>query len=349
MDRPMLPEQIPFEKLTIVNYAFFYPLADGSIVGRNPAGDSLLLDGVGRPSGNGLVALAHRHGVKVLPSLGGWEESHHFPAVAASAQKRGAFARACVELIERYGFDGIDIDWEFPGYADHNGTPDDRVNFTSLLRQTKDSLTALGKRNNKQYLLTAALPAGAAALKEYEIEKVADILDMLNIMTYDFNGSWSPKSGHNAPLFASNAVDLERNIDASLMLYAERLRLPLSKINLGVPFYGHTYTGCQSMNAPHSGPDTVHFSPHGAFYYDIRKIVTAENRRWDTRAKVPYLVIPEWKTVISYDDEESVREKARYAKHKNVRGLIIWEITGDFLEDGSTPLLDVIHQEFNGQ
>lgn len=343
----MMPENIPYDKLTIINYAFFYPLPDGRIVGRDTVGDNLILKGNGREPGSSLVELAHRRGVKVMPSLGGWEESHSFPEVAASESKRMAFAHACIELIKQYDFDGIDIDWEFPGYTDHKGTPQDKYNFTKLLQITKDSLTSYGKKTGRTYLLTAALPASADALKEYEIQKVSEQLDMLNIMTYDFNGSWSPKSGHNAPLYAPNSSDAVRNIDAAFKLYSKTLNIPASKINVGVPFYGHTYTHCTALESPHKGTDTVHFSQHGAFYYDIIKSVNTATRKWDDKSKVPYLVIPEWNTLISYDDEESVGHKAQYVIDNDVRGLIIWEITGDYLENGATPLLDVINSKFN--
>lgn len=346
MKHAMMPENIPYEKLTIINYAFFYPLSDGSIVGRDTIGDAMILKGTGRAEGTALVALAHRHGVKVLPSLGGWEDSHHFPAVASNEMMRAVFAHACVELIKEYDFDGIDIDWEFPGYKDHQGTPEDKNNFTKLLEITRDSLSALGKVTGRQYLLTAALPAGAEALKEYETEKIALLLDMLNVMTYDFNGSWSARTGHNSPLYASNAADGERNIDGAKRLYVDQMNIPASKVNLGIPFYGHTYTQAAAFNVPHTGGDTTHFSSQGAFYYDIHPLVTSTRRHWDKKAKVPYLIIPEWKTFISYDDEESVGFKADYILESGVRGVIIWEITGDYLSNGSTPLLDVIHTKF---
>lgn len=346
MKHAMMPEHIPYEKLTMINYAFFFPRADGSIVGRDTIGDAMILKGTGRPHGTALVALAHSHGVKVLPSLGGWEDSHHFPAVAASERKRAAFAHACVKLIKEYDFDGIDIDWEFPGYKDHLGTPEDKYNFTKLLEITRDSLTALGKLSGRKFLLTAALPAGAEALKEYETDTIAQLLDMLNVMTYDFNGPWSARTGYNAPVFASSPSESERTIDAAKRLYVDRMNIPASKINLGVPFYGHTYTHALAVNSPHSGGDTVHFSPHGAFYYDILPLVSSTRRHWDKTAKVPYLIIPEWKTFISYDDEESIGYKADYILESGVRGVIIWEITGDYLPNGSTPLLDVIHGKF---
>jgi len=348
----MTPARIPFGKLTMINYAFFYPMPDGRLVGRDTVGDEIFLRGerdiekrTYKP-GTALVELAHRHGVKVLLSIGGWEDSSNFPEVAASETKTEQFAHSCMSKIREYDFDGIDIDWEYPGYVDHKGTPEDRQNLTLLLKITRDSLTAHGIRTGKKLLLTAALPAGASNLSNFDLEKVTDLLDMLNVMTYDLSGTWDPVSGHNAPLFSPNDIDSSRNIDAAFRLFTVTHKVPASKVNIGVPFYGHTFANCTAPYASHSGPDTVHFSAHGCFYYDIVHSMDKFTRFWDDRAKVPYLVSQEWKTFISYDDEESVGHKAQYVLDKNAGGVIVWEITGDSMPDGGTPLLDVISRKF---
>jgi len=351
-DNLVSPVRIPYDKLTVINYAFFYPLPDGSLVGRDTVGDALILRGERDPRGRGykprtgLTDVAHRSGVKVMLSIGGWEDSKNFPEVASTDAGRAQFAHSCVDQIRTYGFDGIDIDWEYPGYADHRGTPEDKQNFTRLLRVVRDSLQSYGTLTGREYPLTAALPASASALTNYEMDKLAVILDQLNVMTYDFNGPWDPLSGHNAPLYAPQPDDSVRNADAAFNLYVHTLNVPAEKVNLGVPFYGQTYTQCTSLYAPHAGADTVHFSPQGAFYYDIVPLLNKFTRKWDDRARVPYLISTEWNMLISYDDEESVGYKAQYVLDHNACGLIIWEITGDYLPDGTTPLLDVIDAKF---
>lgn len=334
------PTRIAFDKLTIINYAFFYPRPDGSITGRDSVGDALYLRCAPERA---LVPLAHEHHVMVMLSLGGWEDSNNFPAVAASPERRAHFAHACVGAIYEYGFDGIDIDWEFPGLPEHNGTPSDRGNFTSLLRTLKDSLTARGRTDGRTYLLSAALPSSAPATAGMDLDSLASILDMLNIMTYDFTGPWSPRSNHNCPLYPSAGIDSALCFSGALRFYRESRGIPVAKINLGVPFYGQTFTECTALDALHRGADTVHFSNQGAFYYDIAPHVGAFGRRWDSAAKVPYLISEPWKEFISYDDEESLRLKAQFVMDRDVRGIIIWEITGDMLEDGTTPLLGAVH------
>jgi chitinase len=349
----LTPDKIPYEKLTIINYAFFYPSADGKkIVGKDPKGDQMLLlekkdENTGKYLPNtGLIDLAHRYGVKVMVSLGGWEDSNNFPEVASTEDTRQAFAHACIEVIQKYGFDGIDIDWETPCLVDHKGTPKDKQNFTKLLQITRDSLDAYGKIAGQHYLLTAALPASADGTKNFEIEKINLLLDMFNVMTYDLNGSWNSFSGHNSPLYSSKSDDSLLNLDAALKLYTEMYKVSASKVNLGVPFYGHTYKECTALFSPHKGADTIHFSPQGCFFYDIIECKDKFIRYWDDKAKVPYLVSKDWNLLISYDDEESVGYKAQYVVDKNACGLIIWEITGDYLANSSTPLLDVIYSKF---
>ncbi|HAL56378.1 MAG TPA: hypothetical protein DCP63_07880 [Bacteroidetes bacterium] len=348
------PKTIPYAKLTMINYAFFYPSPDGGITGIDTLEEveqSILLGERDSTTGlrlreTSLIHRAHAHGVKVMLSIGGWTGSSEFPAVAADPAKRAAFGHACARQIVDYGFDGIDIDWEFPGYAQHKGTPNDKATFTLLLQAIRDSLDALGKQTRRRYLLTAALPAGRRHAANIEVEKVTALLDYLNLMTYDFFSSWGPMSNHNAPLYAPAKGDSLFNVDGAFRLYHVKYGVPAGKINLGAPFYGYTFKNCSALHAPHSGSDAEHFPGDGFFYHDIVTRLPEFTRFWDEKAKVPYLVHNTWKTLVSYDDEESIGLKAQYVLDKNAAGLIIWEITGDYMPDAKTPLLDAIHSRF---
>ena len=333
-----------FDKLTIINYAFFAPMPDGAIRGIDTAGDALYL----RCGGDSdIVSLSHRKNVEVMLSVGGWDDSENFPAVAASDQRRSAFAHACVEAIRRFGFDGIDIDWEFPGLTDHNGTPADTHNYTLLLRTLRDSLDGYGLAIGRHCLLSAALPAGLPFAANFEMREVAGLLDFLNIMTYDFTGSWDPLSYYNSPLHAPAGVDSTRCVAAAYQLYHQTYNVPDGKINLGVPFYGHTFTHCTAPQTSHAGEDTVHFSKRGAMYSDIVRVMPQCVRHWDPQAEVPYLVCADWNLFVSYDDVESIHAKAAFVVDHHLRGLIIWELTGDLMPDGSSPLLEAIATTFH--
>jgi len=342
------PDKIPFSKLTCVNYAFFYPLPGGRLGGRDSADDVMILGGgwngkvnYDRPR-RGLTILAHENGARVVLSIGGWDDSNNFPEVAATEVKRQQMAHSCIEAIRTYSFDGIDLDWEYPTYAEHGGKPEDKENCTRLLKALRDSLDAYGRVAGRRLLLSAALPATDVHASGFDIEKIEPLLDNLNIMTYDLNGEWDPLSGHNAPLYPAGQSDTSLNVDAAFKLYTQTFHVPSSKVNLGVPFYGHSYAMCTALYAPHAGADTVHFSKNGVFYHDIVEAKGMLTRFWDDRAKVPYAVDTSWNTLVSYDDEESVALKAQYVLDHRARGVIIWEITGDCLPDGRTPLLDIL-------
>ncbi|MGH7496566.1 MAG: glycoside hydrolase family 18 protein [bacterium] len=350
------PHAIPYDKLTVVTYAFFYPLVTGEIVGMDPMADNYLLKGeMDSLSGNikpnsSMVDLAHRHGAKVVLSIGGWEYSNDFPHVAADPQRRAKFAHGCVEHINDYAFDGIDVDWEFPGYVRHKGTPQDKQNFTLLLQTVRDSLQILGKKTGKYYLLSASLPAAASHLPEIEVQKITAILDRLNIMTYDLFGPWGKMSNHNSALFGPAQGDSSRCLDGAFKLYHNEHHVPAEKINLGVAFYGHAYANCTQIYSAHGGADTEIFpADDGVTYARIAERFDLFKRFWDNKAQAPYLVSESQQILVSFDDEESVARKADYVKEKNAGGLIIWTLLGDGLKDGRTPLLDAIYDRFTSQ
>jgi len=355
-DREMLvnPQTIPYKKLTIINYSFFLPTPEGKIIGKDPEADKyLLMNSVDSLSGKrlfkaSLIEEAHRNKVKVLVAIGGWDDSGIFPQVAKDPLKRSMFAHSCIELINLYGFDGIDIDWEYPGYEPHNGTPDDKENFTVFLQTIRDSLDALEKNTHKYYILSAALPASVTHTVNLEVGKIAGILDFINIMTYDLHGPWEPLSNHNAPLYPSEGGDSSLTIDGAFKLYHETYGIPAEKINLGVPFYGHTFKECTGLHSEHGGGENSLFpEPGSANYYDIIGVSDLFEKFWDKNAGVPYMTSKSKNVFISFDDPKSVELKAEYVLDNNARGLIIWQIMGDYLDDGKTPLLDAIHQKFS--
>jgi chitinase len=123
---------------------------------------------------------AHASFPRLTPTF----RSGNFPAMAANEASRLNFARNCRDLIVEYDFDGIDIDWEYPGYADHGGTPGDAENFNLLLRDVRAALDDLGAETDKTYGLTAALPCGPSNIENVDVAAVSGYLSELNLMTY---------------------------------------------------------------------------------------------------------------------------------------------------------------------
>jgi chitinase len=341
------PESIPFGKLTVINYAFFIPFPDGRLRGKDPSGDTLYLQSGRNSSAGSLTASAHRKGVSVVLSIGGWEDSDNFPALAADPVLAAHFAGSCASAIREFGFDGIDIDWEYPGYAEHRGTASDGKNFVRLLSVLRDTLDRVGAQRGRHLLLSAALPAGPVHAGPIPARETSRFLDFLNIMTYDFYGPWDPRAYHNAPLYAGPGADSALCVEGAFRLYHDTYGIPASRINLGVPFYGHTFTGCTELWGTHGPPDTAVFHGGNAVYAAIAGQIGRFTKHLDAMAGVPYLTSSALDMLVSYDDQESVREKARYVLAKGARGLIVWEITGDRLPDGSHPLLEAIDREFH--
>ena len=200
--------------------------------------------------------MAHEAGAEVYPSLGGWSLSDPFPAMAADPISRMNFAQKCVELIIDYDFDGIDIDWEYPGYEDHSGTPEDTENYNLLLRDLRLKLDDLGQQTGKFYGLTAALPCGISHINNIDIQTVAQYLTELNLMTYDLFGAWSSTTGPNAPLYDINwGEDVEDlSVDGCVRNWIKGGGSP-SEINIGLPFYGRSFLKAKEFNETHEGTD----------------------------------------------------------------------------------------------
>jgi chitinase len=301
----------------------------------------------------GLLELAHSKGVKVNASIGGWSMCKHYPEMAADPAKRQKFIDDCVKLMN-VGFDGIDLDWEYPGpYSGMNftGTQADFVNFTNLIQAIRN---AIGP--NK--LITAAMSADAVKLQGFEWSKLATTMNYFNIMSYDYNGGWSNKAGHNSPLYSyDNAEAPTFTWDAAYNALVA-MGVPKNKINMGSPFYGRGVitSGNAALNAPTvkrsenvqpDGPITTcaDFTnwPAGVYdgtpnYFFIKQVALAAGSGWtrsfDNQAKVPYLTKGNY--FLSYDDEESIGYKAQYINDKQLAGTIVWTVFGD-LEISGTP------------
>ena len=361
------PQTIPYSKYSIINYSFFKPNFDGTISGLDAWADENLLQGKinyqTEPNthypNTSLVDLAHQAGVKVLISIGGWTESSLFSRIAADPRKRKRFAGECRRLVEKYHLDGIDIDWEYPGVADRDGKPVDKQNFTFLLRGIRDSLNKLSTRTPKKYLLTGAFSASKKHMAHIEWGKVSLLLDAINLMTYDFYGSWDSQAGHNSPLFATAYDDSEANIDGAVKALTAIYGVSPSKINIGAAFYGRSLKTKQApevLTALTGKVDTItfHIDEGSPLYYNILKQKDHFTEHWDEYAQVPYLTgKDDLKTFVSYDDARSIANKAHYVTAKKLRGVIIWEMTGDCVETienevktFKNPLLDALIDAF---
>lgn len=370
-------KNLDFTKYTIINYAFMSPDENGTIVLNDPWGDNLILGGEidwantsdpDNPSFvpyTSMVDLAHQGGAKVMVSLGGWTLSTHFPAVAADPVKRTHFAAECVRMCKKYNFDGIDIDWEFPGASPGNGciaNPNDTENFNLMIDEIRDSLNAYGREKNQYYLLTAAFHSVPYLAAHLDWEHVAKVLDYINLFGYDFYGAWDPITNHNSPLYPPKQGTPGVNQSEGFKLLRDTYKVPAEKLILGIGFYGRSMSGCKGgagLHVEHSGqPDKDSFPEDegSPSYYNILGAMGDFERKWDDTAKVPYMLGEKTPSFLGYDDIISVGYKANYIVDNNAAGCLIWEISQDLIEKpiGSgnivaTPLIDKINEVFSSR
>ncbi len=278
-----------------------------------------------------LLKQKHPH-LKTLLSIGGWTWSAGFSDASSTAAGREKLAKSCTAIATKYGFDGLDIDWEYPGGGGlAAGKPEDVGNFTLLLAAFRKEL-GTGK------LLTIATGAGPAMIKNYELAKIHPYLDSINVMTYDFHGSWEKTTGHNAPMYrgAADPAPVGWSTDEAVSAYLAG-GVPASKIIVGAAFYGRGWSGvatsANGLFQSATGPSPGTYEQGIVDYHDIvANYLPTFTRSWDDAAKVPWLFSASRQIMISYDDAQSHGVRTKYVKDKNLGGVMIWELSGDTKE-----------------
>jgi chitinase len=318
------PPDIPATKLTHINYAFARIDAAGNAVLPHP--------GVPYHLAHLRSLKAKNPQLKVLLSVGGWQ-AEGFSDAALTAASRETFARSVVALLREHSLDGVDLDWEYPGQsvAGIKSRPEDKQNFTALLREMR---AKLGDR----YLLTIA-----SADREYfqftQMDRLHVYLDWINVMSYDFFNSLTPTTGHHAGLYASAfAAPGDRNADASIEQHLAA-GIPPQKLVLGVAFYGRGFAGVRPLhhgvNQPYERFEAAH--PYAEL---VEKFIDRGGfvREWDAKAQAPFLWNAQTRAFITYEDPQSIAIKAEYVRTHQLGGIMFWELS----QDSRGVLLDTI-------
>lgn len=336
--------EVPADRITHLNYAFANISAQGEVVLGDPyadidkfyPGDSWDA-GALRGSFHQLQLLKQANPeLSTLISVGGWTWSGRFSDVALTSASRSRFAASAVAFIRAYGFDGVDIDWEYPvtGGLDTNvRRAEDGRNYTLLLQELRRQLDAAGAADGRTYLLTIAAPAGEWVAQHLERSQIAATVDWINLMTYDLHGPWDGVTGHHAGLADPSGAGL------SAMDTVQRYRdagVPASKLVVGSPFYGRSWTGVGStlnglgQSSTGEGPGT--WESGMLDYWDLEARFINKNgyaRFWDPQAQAPYLYNPSTKIWISYEDAQSATARGALVRTQGLRGVMFWELSGD--------------------
>lgn len=318
--------------ITHINYAFGN-IRDGEAVFDTTKIDGKVLTTEDIVKLNGLKA--KNPNLKVLVSIGGWTWSKGFSDAALNEESRLKFAKSCAVFVDKYNLDGIDLDWEYPNQvgAGNPHRPEDVHNFTLMLKAVREQLDDLSEKDGKKdhYLLAIATGADEAYVKNTELGEIHKYIDFLNIMTYDFYNGLHNVTGHHSNYLPSSKPELDMNSVVNAVDMHVNAGFPVGKINLGIPFYGRIWKGVKADT------DDVLFKEAetvgmGIDYVNFHQNINANGfkRYWDDTAKAPYLWNAVEKTLISYEDEESIQYKIEYLKKRELAGVMYWEYSADY-------------------
>ena len=342
---------IDASKLTHLNYAFANISSDGRIALGDSWADvkkSFPGDTANQPYKGNFYQLAKLKKqfphLKTLISVGGWTWSERFSDVALTEQSRIIFAESLLQFILKYGFDGVDLDWEYPvggGESDNINRREDKQNFTLLLKEIKETFDAESAKSGRRYLLTIAGGAGKWYAANTELKFIHQYVDYIQLMTYDLHGSWDPSTGLNAPLYRDphSGFYSDWSVQDTVQMYLNN-GVPASKLIMGIPFYGRVYNQVQPMRNGlyqrfSGGGSAISYAELQEKYINKNKFT----RYWSPDSKVPWLF--NGSQFISYDDVESIRYKTSFIKSIGLGGSMMWELS----QDPSNVLLTEIYDD----
>jgi chitinase len=356
-----LEENGAAERLTHIQYAFANvgkdlkcaigdPVADyqrpmtaaESVDGKADGGTGL------RGNFNQLLKLkaAHPH-LKALISIGGWTWSDKFSDAALTDASRQTFVKSCVDMFIRGElepdvtapgvFDGIDVDWEFPGSCGNTCAfrAEDTANFAKLMAEFRSELDALGAHTGKHYFLSIATSARAREIEKLDLKKLNESLDFVSIMTYDFHVAAAKISAFHAGLYGAkrDPAPAERLwADAAVRAHIKG-GIPAAKLMLGVPFYGHGWQVppgpagdglFQTVKGPAPSTET-----NGSEDATVLLAHPTGKRFFHKEAQAMWTYDPQTQIFWTFDDPATLAIKTKYVKDKKLGGMMLWDLAGD--------------------
>ena len=273
--------------------------------------------------------------LKVMLSLGGWGGCATCSDVFSNKENRKIFSESVKELNEYFGSDGIDLDWEYPtisGYPGHKNQPQDKENFTKLVKQLRKTL-------GKGEVISFAAGGFNHYINEaVDWKKVMKRVNFVNLMTYDLVSGFSTTTGHHTPLYSTDQQ--KESIDNAVQKLIQ-LKVPKEKIVIGAAFYGRVWEAVADTN---TGLYQSGKFKKGIPFKNFTSQLSADSGfvyHWDEKAMAPYSYNPSQQLFATYDDKRSMELKTQYAIDKGLGGIMFWQLAEDAFIEG---LLDAIDQ-----
>ncbi|KAK3317504.1 hypothetical protein B0T19DRAFT_469185 [Cercophora scortea] len=326
----MTPEQIPIGAYTHLNYGFMSLDPNTFAVIPESSDEQALLSRF-----TGLKRL--KPGLQTWLSIGGWSfndpgpTATTFSTLVGSSSAQSAFFSSLISFMQTYGFDGVDIDWEYPTTPDRSGTAADFSNFPNFMAALK------GQLNPHGYGLSMTLPSSYWYMRGFDIVSLEASVDWFNVMTYDLHGTWDATDPYigNIMLAHTNLTEIRQTMD--LMW---RNNIDPSKVVLGIGFYGRSFTAsnpnCIQSGCPFSGgglPGQCTQSEGTLSYTEIERIIASgASVLYDQEAAVK-IVTWDSNQWVSFDDAETLAVKLQYANNECLGGTMVWAVSLDM--DGS--------------
>ncbi|XP_072396372.1 chitotriosidase-1-like [Diabrotica undecimpunctata] len=267
-------------------------------------------------------------------AIGGWNEgSRKYSVMADSQQLRQSFADSVLAFLAFYGFDGVDIDWEYP--TTRGGIKEDGENFISLLQDLKSRF--------KKYELKLSIAVSIDVdliNTAYLVPKLADLVDNVNVMAYDYVTSNSNVTGLSSPLSKIKET-IARWLQAGL---------PSKKLFLGIPAYAKTFILADKENTGIGAPVTGEGDP-GEYtqeagllaYYEVKSLMNDPTEVATTVDDTNYFSFDKY--WFTFDTPTTVKTKVNYAMEQKLGGIMFWaleldDFNGDYGD--KYPLLNAI-------